>query len=154
MSDDDSYHHIVLMYSSIDLDIKPLAIRSCRATRSRIAKRDPTPESSSDESDISEYKLSPKIRLTRHRRVKEETPEKRSVSPHSVGVKSEPASPSSSNRLASESKSKSKSPAKSKAKPKRGGGRKGEPRRNQNMIAQKKYRDKRVNAAHLVRPIL
>jgi len=42
---------------------------------------------------------------------------------------------------------KGKNPVKGK---KGGGGRKGEPRREQNMAAQKKYRDKRVNTAHLV----
>ena len=132
------------MYSSIDLDIKPLAIRSCRATRSRIAKRDPSPESSSGESEFSEYELSPKIRPTRHRRM-QGTSEERSVSPPLVDIKSEPISPSSSLRAGS-----IKGKAKPKAKAKRGSGRKGEPRRTQNMVAQKKYRDKRVNAAHLV----
>ena len=149
MSGNDSYHHLALMHRSIDLDIKPLAIRRCRATRARIAKRDPTPESSSDESDISEYELSPKIRPIRHRQ-RQGTSEERSVSPL-VDIKSEPVSPSSSHRAAGFTKRNSKSKPKPKPKAKRGGGgRKGEPRRTQNMVAQKKYRDKRVNAAHLV----
>jgi len=108
-------------------------------------RRSTTPESSDgDESDVSDYQLSPKVRPARTRGVKEETPE-RSVSPLLVGVKSEPISPSSSLRPGS-----IKGKAKPKAKAKRGSGRKGEPRRTQNMVAQKKYRDKRVNAAHLV----
>lgn len=76
------------------------------------------------------------------------------MTPPLINVKSEPVSPLSSVRSGS-IKGQGKPEAKPKAKPKykKGGGRKGEPRRSQNMIAQKKYRDKRVKAAHLVRRI-
>jgi hypothetical protein len=55
-------------------------------------------------------------------------------------------SPSECSSLSVSAK-KRKNPPKGK---KGGGGRKGEPRREQNMVAQKRYRNKRVNTANLV----
>jgi hypothetical protein len=145
-----------LIISPPDIDFKPLAIRSCRVARSRMTKRDPTPDTSGDESNISVYAPSPKIRPVRYRQVKENSSEERSVSPPLVSIKTEPpsspSSSSSSTRAVGSPKGKPKPKSKSMQKPKQGGGggRKGEPRRTQNMIAQKKYRDKRVKAADLV----
>jgi hypothetical protein len=109
--------------------------------------RDPTPDSSDDDDSAeSAYCPSPKVQPTRLRRFRQATTEELSISPPLIDIKAEPISPSHS--------IKGKPKTKGKAKPKQGGGRKGEPRRTQNMVAQKKYRDKRVKAAYLVCPFI
>jgi hypothetical protein len=107
-----------------------------------------SPDPSSDDSDCaSVYSPSPKS----HTRARI-TPS-RSVSPTLVALSDDSSSstpsPSPKTRIGNKVKPQSK------PKVKRGGAggeRRGEPRRTQNMVAQKKYRDKRVNASHLVSP--
>jgi hypothetical protein len=128
------------------------------AVHTPMPRRSPSPDSSDEESDATLYNPSPspRLRTTRARLARKDsqmTMFSRSPTPL-VDIKKE-CSPAPSSFSATSSVVKVKSekkytgPKKSK-KRSSCGGRKGEPRRCQNMIAQKKYRDKKVHASSLV----
>jgi len=127
--------------------VNPLLLRSSRAAKSQSASRYPSPASSSEEEVSSEYLPSP-ITMPSRAGFSSKKRQRDLISPKSPTplVDVEEFSPSQSSSSSVFVK-KGKNPVKGK---KGGGGRKGEPRREQNMAAQKKYRDKRVNTAHLV----
>jgi hypothetical protein len=128
-----------------------------QAVHTPIPRRSPSPNSSDEKSDTATLynpSPSPRLRSTRARLARKDsqmTMFSRSPTPL---VKRE-ASPAPSSFSATSSVFKVKvernhTGSKKGRKRSSNGGRKGEPRRCQNMIAQKKYRDKKVHASALV----
>ena len=129
-----------------------------QAVHTPMPRRSPSPESSDEESEATLYhpSPSPRLRSTRARLARKDsqmTMFSQSPTPLLDGVKKE-CSPAPSSFSASSSikvKSQRHYPGPKKARKRSStGGRKGELRRCQNMIAQKKYRDKKVHASALV----
>jgi hypothetical protein len=126
------------------------------AVHTPMPRRSPSPNSSGEESDAATlYNSSPppRLRSTRARLARKDsqmTMFSRSPTPL---VKREASPAPSSFSTSSEVKVKVEKRNRGLRKPKKRSGtgaRKGEPRRCQNMIAQKKYRDKKVQASALV----
>jgi tellurite resistance protein len=125
------------------------------AVHTPMPRRSPSPDSSDEESDVTLYNPtpSPRMRSTRARLAKKDSQETLfSRSPTPLIERSASPAPSSFS-TSSEVKVKVEKRNRGLKKPKKRSGtgaRKGEPRRCQNMIAQKKYRDKKVQASALV----
>jgi hypothetical protein len=132
------------------MGINPLLIKSVPVASNQPPSRYPSPKSSSDEESSSEYLPFPTIMPSRSGPsvTKRQTGviSSRSATPLIDVEEYSPSQCSSPSVFVRKSKNQVK-------RKKGGGGRKGEPRREQNMAAQKKYRDKRVNTAHLVRKL-
>ena len=116
----------------------------------------PSPNSSDTESDATLYhpSPSPRLRSTRARLARKDSRMTMfSRSPTPLVKREVSPAPSSFSATSSVAKVKVERNYAGPKKPRKrssNGGRKGEPRRCQNMIAQKKYRDKKVHASALV----
>jgi hypothetical protein len=143
--------------------MKPL-LRSCRAAKlEKAPSRFPSPAASVDESDsdtLYDPTPSPQSRSARIRLAKKCSQSTMiDRSPYLLReVKAESPTPSSFSLSSSlegvsvkvKIEREAKRPKTARKRRSSCGGRKGEPRRCQNMVAQKKYRDKKVHASSLV----
>lgn len=132
----------------------------CQAVQTPMPSRSPSPvsidedsDSDSDSATLYEPSPPPPSRPARTRLAKKTSQIMRfSRSPSPLVKRSSSAAPSSYSASPPEAIVKVEGAARSNDPRKRNSGqaRKGEPRRCQNMIAQKKYRDKKVHASNLV----
>jgi len=137
---------------NVRFDMEPML----EAVHTPMPRRSPSPDSSGEESEATLYNPtpSPRLRSTRARLARKDSQMTMfSRSPTPLVKREASPAPSSFSAISSVVKVKveRKDTGQKKARKRSSnGGRKGEPRRCQNMIAQKKYRDKKVHASALV----